>query len=271
LKGHPAEKALSFQILRSLKQATYDVVNLGHFGLASQAYLHFTSPIRRYPDVIVHRLLKSRLAALGKPAGGFKPPAQSPVPDRSSLQRMAAEASFAERQAMEVEREVMDLYRAFFLRDRVGDVFEGAISGVTGFGFFVVVDQPFVEGLVRIDALGDDYYQFDEAGSRLVGRRSGRSFALGDAVRVEVQSVSVVRRKIDFALAGHMARRKDGESPRHDRGRDGARDRRRGRDRDRKKSRPERHDRHGKNDRRQGKGGGPRNRPPGRPKKKKRR
>ncbi len=202
LHGHPAEKALSFQLLRSLKQATYDVANIGHFGLASADYLHFTSPIRRYPDLIVHRLLKSRLAGQGKPAGGFK---VEPV-DKVALQRMAAEASFSERQAMEVEREVIDLYRAFFMRDRVGDQFEGTISGVAGFGVFVVVDEPFVEGLVRVEALSDDFYLFDEASCRLVGRRSGRAFALGDTVRVEVQSVSVVRRKIDFALADHLAR-----------------------------------------------------------------
>jgi ribonuclease R len=209
LHGHPAEKALSFQLLRSLKQATYDVANIGHFGLASSDYLHFTSPIRRYPDLIVHRLLKSRLAGQGKPAGGFKVEAV----DKAALQRMAAEASFSERQAMEVEREVIDLYRAFFLRDRVGDQFDGVISGVAGFGIFVVVDEPFVEGLVRIDALSDDYYTLDEAASRLVGRRSGRAFALGDSVRVEVQSVSVVRRKIDFALADRVARHR-GRNPR---------------------------------------------------------
>jgi ribonuclease R len=122
----------------------------------------------------------------------------------------------------------------------------------------VVVDHPFVEGLVRVDALSDDYYQFDEAGSRLVGRRSGRSFALGDAVRVEVQSVSVVRRKIDFALAGHMARRKQGaDRARPDRGHD----RRRGKDK--KRAQPERHERKSaKTDRR--------NRPASRPKKKRR-
>jgi len=217
LRGHPAEKALSFQLLRSLKQATYDVVNLGHFGLASSDYLHFTSPIRRYPDLIVHRLLKSRLAGLGKPACGFKPPSVQPVPDRAALQKMAADSSFSERAAMEVEREVIDLYRAFFLRDRIGDVFEGVISGVAGFGVFVVVDDPFVEGLVRVEALSDDYYVFDEAGARLVGRRSGRTFALGDSVRVEVQSVSVVRRKIDFALAGHKARHHDTHGDRHGR------------------------------------------------------
>src|SRR5580704_11905795 len=202
LKGHAAEKALSFQLLRSLKQATYDVVNIGHFGLASADYLHFTSPIRRYPDLIVHRLLKARLAGEGKPAGGLK----VVTTERAALQRMAAEASFSERQAMEVEREVIDLYRAFFMRDRVGDQFEGTISGGAGFGVFVVVDEPFVEGLVRVDALSDDFYVFDEPSCRLVGRRSGRAFALGDSVRVEVQSVSVVRRKIDFALADHLAR-----------------------------------------------------------------
>jgi ribonuclease R len=202
LRGHSAEQALSFQLLRSLKQATYDVVNIGHFGLASPDYLHFTSPIRRYPDLIVHRLLKARLAALGKPAGGMRPQ----IPERVELQKMAAESSFSERQAMEVEREVVDLYRAFFLRDRVGDVFTGVISGVTGFGIFVVIDDPFVEGLVRIGALDDDYYVLDDVACRLVGRRSGRVFALGDSVRVEVQSVSVVRRKIDFALHDHLAR-----------------------------------------------------------------
>jgi ribonuclease R len=206
LKGHPAEKPLSFQLLRSLKQATYDVVNVGHFGLASADYLHFTSPIRRYPDLIVHRLLKIRLATMGKPSGGWKPATVTPPPRREELQRMASAASFAERQAMEVEREVVDLYRAFFLRDRIGDEFEGTISGVAGFGVFVVIDDPFVEGLVRIGALTDDYYEYDEPTCRLVGRRSGRVFALGDAVKVEVQSVSVVRRKVDFGLAGHAAR-----------------------------------------------------------------
>ena len=223
LKGHPAEKPLSFQMLRSLKQATYDVVNIGHFGLASPDYLHFTSPIRRYPDLIDHRLLKSRLAAQGKPAGGFRPPPEAPLPDRPTLQKMAADASFAERQAMEVEREVVDLYRAFFLRDRIGDVFDGTISSVMGFGLFVVIDEPFVEGLVRLEALSDDYYVFDETASKLVGRRSGRTFALGDTVKVEVQSVSVVRRKIDFALHEHRARSADaadrGNGHRRDRGR----------------------------------------------------
>jgi ribonuclease R len=107
---------------------------------------------------------------------------------------------------MEAEREVIDIYRAYFMRDRIGDVFEGTISAVLGFGVFVTVDHPFIEGLVRVEALSDDYYELDEATARLVGRRSGRTFALGDTVKVEVQSVSVVRRKIDFALHEHQAR-----------------------------------------------------------------
>ena len=141
---------------------------------------------------------------------------------------MAAESSFSERQAMEVEREVVDLYRAYFMRDRVGDVLDGVISGVTGFGLFVTIDDPFVEGLVRIDAISDDYYTFDERASRLVGRRSGQAFALGDSVQVEVQSVSVVRRKIDFALAGHAARHRPRDFQRGDKRRRDGRSARRG-------------------------------------------
>lgn len=204
LRGHPAEKPLSFALLRSLKQATYDVVNVGHFGLASSDYLHFTSPIRRYPDLVVHRLLKARLARQGKPSGHHRAP-ESGEESRAELQRIAADSSFSERTAMEVEREVVDIYRAYFMRDRLGDVLDGTISGVVGFGLFVVIDHPFVEGLVRVDALSDDYYVFDESRAALIGRRSGRTFALGDELKVVVQSVSVVRRKIDLALEERMA------------------------------------------------------------------
>ena len=207
LQGHPAEKALSFQLLRSLKQATYDGTNAGHFGLAATAYLHFTSPIRRYPDVVVHRLLKQRLASQGKPAGGFSPLSQGPTLSPEDLRRIATESSFAERKAMEAEREVVDLYRSFFMRDRVGDVLDGTISGVASFGAFVAADQPFVEGLVRTEhLLPDDFYDYDEVACRLVGRRSGRTFSLGDAVQVEVLSASVARRQVDLRLHGDRAR-----------------------------------------------------------------
>jgi len=220
LRGHPAEKPLSFMLLRALKQATYDVVNVGHFGLASPAYLHFTSPIRRYPDVIVHRLLKHRLASQGKPAAGFEPMAKTDMPTSEILQNAATNASFCERKAMEVEREVVDLYRAFFMRDRIGDILDASISGVTSFGIFVVADQPFVEGLVRTDYLSpDDFYEYDDVACRLIGRRSGKTFSLGDRVKVEVLQVSVARRRIELRLCdanGSVSTRKRGKPDRRD-------------------------------------------------------
>jgi len=206
LRGHSAEKALSFKALRSLKQATYDGTNVGHFGLAAPAYLHFTSPIRRYPDVVVHRLLKRRLASQGKPAGGFAPLEKGPRNLPEEMQLIATQSSFSERKAMEVEREVVDLYRSFFMRDRVGDVLSGTISGVASFGVFVAADEPFVEGLVRTEhLLPDDFYDYDEVACRLTGRRSGRTFSLGDSVQVEVLSISVARRQVDMRLHGEGA------------------------------------------------------------------
>src|SRR5581483_11162562 len=149
LHGKPMERALSFLLLRTLKQAVYDVVNVGHFGLGARDYLHFTSPIRRYPDLIVHRLLKHALHSDGLPAGGPPPP----PPDRPQLAAMAAESSSHERRAMEAEREVVDMYRAHLMRDRVGEEYDGTIAGVAGFGLFVQIEAPFVEGLVKADTL----------------------------------------------------------------------------------------------------------------------
>jgi ribonuclease R len=195
--GKPFERALNFLLLRSLKQATYDVVNVGHFGLASRAYLHFTSPIRRYPDLVVHRLLKWHLRREGQASGG---PTHAPPPPRTELAAIAAESSAHERRAMEAEREVVDMYRAFLMRDRVGEELDGVISGVTSFGIFVEVREPFVEGLIKIEKLGDEFFEFDEHTMRLVGRRSGRAFSLGEPVKVRLENVSVARRKLDFAL-----------------------------------------------------------------------
>jgi ribonuclease R len=202
IRGKPMERAMNFLLLRALKQAVYDVVNVGHFGLGARDYLHFTSPIRRYPDLIVHRLLKHSLHSDGVAAGG-KP---LPPPPRPELQAMAQESSQAERRAMEAEREVVDMYRSFLMRDRIGEEFDATISGVTGFGLFVQVESPFIEGLVKLDSLHDDHYELDEESLRLVGRTSGRSFALGDQVRVRVENVSVQRRKIDMVLEEHIAR-----------------------------------------------------------------
>src|SRR6185436_4676105 len=193
--------------------------------------------IRRYPDLVAHRLLTRRLAAQGRPAGGFRPHQDGEAERLAALQKAGADASFSERKAMEVEREVMNLYRAFFLRDKVGDVFEGTISGVANFGVFVTIDEPFVEGLVRVDYLiPDDYYVFDDASLRMVGRRTGRAFSLGDQVRVEVVSASVARRKIDFKLHGaqpEASRSAPVEGKRRRRGEKGAEKHRRDRGADR--------------------------------------
>jgi ribonuclease R len=207
LRGRPMERALSYLLLRALKQAVYDVVNVGHFGLAAPEYLHFTSPIRRYPDLVTHRLLKHQLHAEGLPAGASRngPSAAPPPPPREELARQAAESSANERRAMEAEREVVDMYRAFLMRDRVGEEYDGTVAGVSSYGIFVEIADPFVEGLVKAERLGDDRFEYDEHTVRLVGRRSGRSFALGDEVRVRIENVSVQRRKIDLALVEHAA------------------------------------------------------------------
>src|SRR5262249_61513440 len=133
LEGRPYARALHSLLLRSLKQATYDVVNIGHFGLAASEYLHFTSPIRRYPDLIVHRLLKYHLRREGLASGGASHPAP---PAREQLAAMAAESSAHERRAVEAEREVVDMYRAHLMRERVGEELDGTITGVTSFGVF---------------------------------------------------------------------------------------------------------------------------------------
>ncbi|MGZ3428575.1 MAG: ribonuclease R, partial [Polyangia bacterium] len=201
LHGKPIERALNFLLLRTLKQAVYDIVNVGHFGLAAPDYLHFTSPIRRYPDLIVHRLLKNSLHDDGLPAGGNP----GTRPTRETLQEMAAASSKAERRAMEAERDVVDLYRAVLMRDRIGEEFDGTIAAVVGFGLFVQIESPFVEGLVKLGSLVDDQYELDEQTQRLVGRTTGRQFALGDPVKVRIENVSVQQRKIDLALIEHSA------------------------------------------------------------------
>jgi ribonuclease R len=195
--GEPYERALHFLMLRSLKQATYDVVPIGHFGLASSDYLHFTSPIRRYPDLIVHRLLKWHLRRDGEPSGGG---VHAPPPTREQLAAMASECSGHERRAAAAEREVVDMYRTFLMRDRVQEELGGIISGVTSFGLFIECDTPYVEGLIKFENLGDEPFYFDDKHMVVRGRRSGTTFRLGDRVRVRIENVSVARRRIDLSL-----------------------------------------------------------------------
>ena len=193
----PGAQALSLLVLRTLTQAVWDTVPIGHFGLASGDYLHFTSPIRRYPDLLVHRLLKYHLHREGHASGGgyTKLP---PVTDE--LTKLSHASSGHERRAMEAEREAVAMYRAYLMRDQVGQRFDGVVSAVTSFGAFVEIEEPFVEGLIKLDSLGDDRFSYDEVHMRLSGDRTGTTIELGDKVTVEINNVSVVRRRIDFTL-----------------------------------------------------------------------
>jgi len=184
---HPLAPVLNSLLLRSMKQATYDVTNIGHFGLASKAYLHFTSPIRRYPDLVVHRIVH---AVLGD---------EEPRRDKEARDKLAEAAlasSIAERRAMQVERAIVDLYRTFMMKDRVGETFEGTVTAVVGSGVFVQLDAPFVDVLVRLEDLGQDRYEIDDDGLRVVAARSGDVVALGDRLVVEITDAAILRRTV---------------------------------------------------------------------------
>ena len=188
VKGRPEERVVNEILLRSMKWAKYSANNVGHFGLASDGYTHFTSPIRRYPDLIVHRLLKMALSK------------QEMKVSEKVLADSAEHLSNRERVAMEAEREILDRYRVRFMKDKIGEEFEGIVSGVAAFGFFVELEDIFVEGLVRMTSLHDDYYQYHEKKYCLVGERTHKTFRIGDEVRVRVDRVDVERRHIDFGL-----------------------------------------------------------------------
>jgi ribonuclease R len=187
LAAHPQKQILHMLLLRAMKQAVYDVVNIGHFGLASAAYLHFTSPIRRYPDLLVHRAVRAVLR---------KEPIDREAPAREALRAAATTASECERKAMDIEREVVDLHRALLMRANVGKTYEGTVTGLVGTGVFVNVDDPFVDVLVRMESLGADRYELDDERLRVIGARSGDRIALGDRMLVEIEDVSVLRRTV---------------------------------------------------------------------------
>jgi ribonuclease R len=187
IQKHPRKNVLEMLLLRSLKQAVYDTGNIGHFGLASEAYVHFTSPIRRYPDVEVHRAVKHLIRG-GKPDN-------SPAA-LEALASAAHRASTRERAAMEVEREVVDLYRALLMRERLGETLEGTVTALVGSGVYVSLDAPFVDVLVRFEALGPDRYETSSDEISLVGSRSGDTISLGDRMVVTIDDVAVLRRTV---------------------------------------------------------------------------
>jgi len=188
--GRPEERLLNQQLLRSLQRAEYSPENCGHFGLAAESYCHFTSPIRRYPDLIIHRTLKLALTDSPKSAG---------LSD-GKLESLARECSMKEQRAAEAERDLVDLRSCQVLSTRVGEEFSGSISSVTEFGFFVELDDLFIEGLVHIRTLQDDYFHFDPTTMMLTGEKQRQSYRVGMKVKVRVKNVELWRRRIDFVL-----------------------------------------------------------------------
>lgn len=197
-------------MLRSLSQAVYSPDNNGHFGLNYDAYTHFTSPIRRYPDLLVHRAIRSVIRSKAETphvqrAGAASMPKARIYPyDELRLDQLGEQCSMTERRADEATRDVTNWLKCEYMRERVGETFPGVITAVTGFGLFVELTDIFVEGLVHVTALPGDYYHFDAVHHRLSGERTGRSFRLGDTTEVVVARVDLDERKIDFELAGNV-------------------------------------------------------------------
>jgi ribonuclease R len=204
---HPNAQVLNNLLLRSMKQATYDVANLGHFGLASEAYLHFTSPIRRYPDLVVHRIVHA--AVLADERSRKKQVSRVAAPE--VLQEAALQSSTAERRAMEVERAVLDIYRCFYMIDHIGERYEGTISAFVGSGAFLTLEDPFVDVLVKLEDFGGDFVIEDD-GLMATSKRSGDAIRLGDRLMVEITDCAILRRTV-------YARRVRGENEAADGGR----------------------------------------------------
>jgi len=186
IKPRPDHGLLQTVMLRSLKQAVYSPENKGHFGLAYEAYTHFTSPIRRYPDLLVHRGIKAVLQGEKLPAKG--------------LVEIGGHCSMTERRADDATRDVDAWLKTYFMRDRIGDEYNGTVSAVTSFGMFVALDEIFIEGLVHVSELGQDYFHYDQAKHMMLGERTGKRYRLGDRVRIKVMRADIETSKIDFSL-----------------------------------------------------------------------
>ncbi|GAA0858536.1 ribonuclease R [Aliiglaciecola litoralis] len=219
IQGRPDQELIQTMLLRSMKQAVYAHENIGHFGLALEAYAHFTSPIRRYPDLVVHRAIK---AILDKQASR-KSKTGGKAYSVEEVEAIGEQCSMTERRADDATRDVADWLKCEFMLDHVGDVFEGVIASVTGFGFFVRLSEFHIDGLVHISSLENDYYHFDEVKQCLVGEAMGKRYRLGDPLKVKVAAVNLDDRKIDFTLdepkgrgarkqAGKKSKKRDGEN-----------------------------------------------------------
>jgi len=187
IEGKPEERILSYLMLRSLKQARYSTNNVGHFALAADTYTHFTSPIRRYPDLVIHRLLRAALTGAETPA-------------EPELSAIAGECSQTERRAAEAERELVEWKKVRFMADRVGEDFDALIISTAKYGIFVELTELFIEGLVPIDTLPGDEYAYRENVRKVVGKRTRREFSIGDRVRVVLVRIDANERKLQFSV-----------------------------------------------------------------------
>jgi ribonuclease R len=211
MRGTPEEKPIAFLMLRTMQKARYADANLGHFGLAAEAYTHFTSPIRRYPDLVVHRVLRESRRGMDA--------------DRRDeltldLPETARHTSERERRAADAERELVQWKKVRFMADKVGDEFEGYITGVSAYGLYLELVEHFVEGMVHVSTMADDYYRFVERAHLLRGEKTGRVYRLGDRVTVQVIRVDIERRQIDLGLSEILAgvrRSGRGRAPREER------------------------------------------------------
>lgn len=191
IAGKPEESAISAIMLRSLRQARYSPNCEGHFGLAAKFYCHFTSPIRRYPDLQIHRIIKEVInGRMDKKAKAHFEAVVSYASDHSSEQERAADVA---------EREVDDYYKAVYMEKRIGQEYDGTVSGATNFGIFVELPSS-VEGLVRLADMGDDYYNYDEENFCVLGERTKKMYKIGDSVRIKVVNVDIDRKEIDFKI-----------------------------------------------------------------------
>ena len=206
MRGTPEEKPIAFLMLRTMQKARYDENNLGHFGLAAKSYTHFTSPIRRYPDLIVHRTLRESRHGL------MNAERRDELAD--DMPETARHTSERERRADDAERELVQWKKVRFMADKVGDEFEGYVTGVSTFGLYIELVEHFVEGMVHVSTMADDYYRFIEKAHLLKGENTGRVYKLGDRVTVQVIKVDMERRQVDLGLSEILARVRDSEQNR---------------------------------------------------------
>ena len=213
IHGKPEEKPIAFLMLRTMQKARYAPENLGHFGLAASSYTHFTSPIRRYPDLVVHRALRAArhglLSDRGAAAPGIDDDAREELAEE--LPEVARHTSEMERRADDAERELVQWKKVKFMADKVGDEFEGYVTGVAAFGLFIELIEHFVEGLVHVSTMADDYYRFVESAHLLRGENTHKVYRLGDKVKVQVIRVNMEMRQVDLGLVEILERVREGE------------------------------------------------------------